>query len=295
MNIRSSTIVGNSGSGSPGGTGNTSNNSGTRGTGVCGLAALAGTSALRSTIVAQNSILGPPTIKDVSGAVVSGGFNLIGISDGSTGFTAADQIGSENTPLDPLLGFRSLNGGETETCVPRANSPAIDRGDASGLSVDQRGLARVSDSAVYANPSGGDGSDVGAVEVNPFGGIVDSDADGMPDEFEIFFDVADANADPDGDGDANLTEFLQRTDPRNSSSYDLRITSITRNGADVVVVFRGVAGKTFRLDGKADLRSEWTELPNVQPATPLQNGPAALTDAGAVSELRRFYRVRLVP
>ena len=46
---------------------------------------------------------------------------------------------------------------------------------------------------------------------------VDSDNDGMGDNFENFFglnpNVDDASEDPDGDGDTNLQEFLNNTNP----------------------------------------------------------------------------------
>jgi hypothetical protein len=49
--------------------------------------------------------------------------------------------------------------------LPQAGSPAIDAGKAFGLTLDQRGLPRPSDFPSIANATGGDGSDIGAVEV----------------------------------------------------------------------------------------------------------------------------------
>ena len=71
------------------------------------------------------------------------------------------------TPLsaDPLLGPLQDNGGPTQTMAPAATGPAIDAGVASGAATDQRGQARTQDFAGLPNPSGGDGTDIGAVEL----------------------------------------------------------------------------------------------------------------------------------
>ena len=68
-----------------------------------------------------------------------------------------DQVG-----VDPLLGPLTDNGGPTLTMAPRPGSPAIDQGYFT--SPDQRGLD-VFDFPGIANAPGGNGADVGAVEV----------------------------------------------------------------------------------------------------------------------------------
>lgn len=104
---------------------------------------------------------------------VSQGFNLIGRDDGSTGFTAAtDKTGTSNSPLNAMLDWRGLwnNGGPTQTVALLAGSPAIDQGTSVGLTgtltTDQRGTGfqRKVDKT-SANAAGGDGTDIGAFEV----------------------------------------------------------------------------------------------------------------------------------
>ena len=74
-----------------------------------------------------------------------GGYNLIGSGDG-TGLNngvAHDLIGSDASPLDPLLGALANNGGPTQTMVLLFGSPAIGVGDPSQLNTnDQRGFDR---------------------------------------------------------------------------------------------------------------------------------------------------------
>jgi len=119
----------------------------------------------------QNSILAgnlATTYPDVNGTVQSGGFNLVGISDGSSGWLVGEaaNLGNSSFPIDPKLGPLQNNGGPTLTMALLAGSPAIDKGSSPGLATDQRGRARAYDIAGIANASGGDGSDIGAFELN---------------------------------------------------------------------------------------------------------------------------------
>ncbi|MGH7992053.1 MAG: glycosyl hydrolase family 28 protein [Limisphaerales bacterium] len=104
---------------------------------------------------------------DVGDYFVSGGYNLIGKSDGSIGFSNGvmhDLVGSIASPINPLLGPLQNNGGPTPTVALSTNSPAIDQGNSFGLTTDQRGAPRPFDYPSIANAGGGDGSDIGAFE-----------------------------------------------------------------------------------------------------------------------------------
>ncbi len=106
-----------------------------------------GSVTVKSSIIALS--LNGPTNRDVSGAFTSGGFNLIGKTDGSSGFTdVTDQTGTIAAPLDPQFDSNGLrnNGGPTQTVALLSTSPAIDKGTTSGLNgsvpADQRAYAR---------------------------------------------------------------------------------------------------------------------------------------------------------
>jgi hypothetical protein len=129
-----------------------------------------GSTTVRNTIIAGNTATGAG--RDCSGTFISGGYNLIGAGDGSTGWTGlADQVGSTNAPLDPLLGPLQNNGGSTPTMLPLPGSPAIDQGNSSGIRTDQRGRARPFTNSVPPATLG-DHSDIGAVELNYFTNVV---------------------------------------------------------------------------------------------------------------------------
>src|SRR5205085_9454770 len=193
--------------------------------------------------------------------------------------------------LEPLQN----NGGPTDTMIPLYGSPALDLGANFGLTIDQRGSLRPVDT-VFANSSGGDGSDIGAVEMNLLGGL-DSDGDGMSDDFERFYglnpnDPRDASVDSDGDGLTNLQEFKAGTNPLDPTS-GFAITAVAKTGNDFVVTF-GVAlpAKTYRLERKDALTATmWGSINGVSDFRPTSVGSGQITDPGGASPSKRLYRV----
>jgi len=145
-----------------------------------------------STIVSGNSVLaglgavqmGVATGPDVNGPFESWGFNLIGKTDGSSGWNdytplqlGPDLTGTIATPLDPALGSLQNNGGQTPTMALSPGSAAIDQGSGLGIPTDQRGYSRTF--RYYPNaplPAGGDGTDIGAFEMIRFRPLVNINA-----------------------------------------------------------------------------------------------------------------------
>jgi predicted outer membrane repeat protein len=120
----------------------------------------------RNTIVASNTSANGP---DVNGELTSDGFNLIGNNSGATISPAqtSDQIGTPASPIDPRLAPLRNNGGPTFTHALLRGSPAIDQGESSGSTTDQRGFSRPVDFPEIPNAAGGDGADIGAFESAP--------------------------------------------------------------------------------------------------------------------------------
>jgi hypothetical protein len=120
-----------------------------------------GTLQIGSTIL--NGTGGGNISRANSGSVTSLGFNLSNDGNDSSLLTnATDQV---NT--DPMLGPLQHNGGPTFTHAPLPGSPAIDAGkNFSGSATDQRGLPRTLNLAGIPNAAGGDGTDIGAVEMD---------------------------------------------------------------------------------------------------------------------------------
>lgn len=109
---------------------------------------------------------------DVKGNFISEGYNLIGniFTDPSnpeyaTGFGATgDKFGVNYDALDARLLPLDFYGGVTKTHALAVGSPAIDAGN-SNLPTDQRGFTRPFDNPSVVNAAGGNGADIGAVEM----------------------------------------------------------------------------------------------------------------------------------
>jgi hypothetical protein len=112
---------------------------------------------LTSTIVANNS-------QDILGGgadipVFNTGFSLIENASGA----GVNPTGPNIIGVDPQLALLGPNGGATATHLPATASPVIDKGTDTGT--DQRGLARPFDVPSLGNAAGGNGADIGAVEL----------------------------------------------------------------------------------------------------------------------------------
>jgi hypothetical protein len=114
-----------------------------------------GTTLIRDTIVA-NAAGDDQSCSTHEG---SGGFNLD--EDGSCEFDKGTDLSALSAGLAPLAD----NGGPTPTHALLPGSAAIDRGFSFGFTTDQRNLPRRSNFTTVSDTEGGDGSDIGAFEL----------------------------------------------------------------------------------------------------------------------------------
>ena len=127
----------------------------------------AASTQVRNTIVAGN--IGQ-TEPDVFGPFISNDYNFVGAFNGSSGFDKAhDQVGTAAEPLDPKLGPLANHAGYAATMAPLPGSLVIDQGNrGDNTDSDQRFFPRPTDQPSVINAGGGDGSDIGAVELGEF-------------------------------------------------------------------------------------------------------------------------------
>jgi large repetitive protein len=204
LTLVNSTISGNTGDGLSNGTGATANltNDTFSGNSVSGITSNPGaTTNIRNTIVANT----PGAVGDVSGTFNSQGNNLIGKSNGSTGFTNGvnfDQVGSVAAPLNALMAALGNYGGPTQTHALLPGSPAIDLGSNSGVTnppltgppfTDQRGtgFARIVNANVDIGAFESRGFTIAATSGTPQGAVF-STAFGNP----LVATVSSANGEP---------------------------------------------------------------------------------------------------
>jgi hypothetical protein len=175
---------------------------------------------------------------DCYGNVTSAGYNLIGNTNGSSGFGATgDQLN-----VNPLLGPLQDNGGPTLTMAPLPGSLAIDQGKSFGATTDQRGRPRPFDIPIIPNAIGGDGSDIGAVEINPTQRLVINTNDSG------FGSLRQATLDASA-GDDDVISFapgLGGTITLSSGELEIgKSLSITGPGASVLGVSGNSSGRVF--------------------------------------------------
>jgi hypothetical protein len=132
---------------------------------------ITGNSAANSANVAAGAVA--KFKNTIVAAPLGGGANCGGVAT-SLGYNLTDTSGCGFTQLtdkpstDPMLAPAGLtnNGGPTPTIALLEGSPAIDQGlSTAGEVVDQRGLTRPVEIPGVANAAGGDGTDIGAFEV----------------------------------------------------------------------------------------------------------------------------------
>jgi hypothetical protein len=98
------------------------NTAGNRGGGVYNI----GVFRTRNSIIALNTA---GTSPDFNPSITTQGHNLIGQDDSGLVPASGDLIGTNASPIDPLLGVLQDNGGPTQTLALLSGSPAVDAGD----------------------------------------------------------------------------------------------------------------------------------------------------------------------
>jgi hypothetical protein len=120
--------------------------------------------------------------------------------------------------------------------------------------------------------------------------LADLDADGLPDEWESRYGLADladaASRDEDMDGASNEEEYYAGTDPLDPQSR-LQL-DIVREDHNVLIGFNVVSNRTYSVQSRAlPPDSQWTTVIDVMP----QSTNALVRVAPKTSEPGRIYRV----
>ena len=228
-----------------------------------GIVAQGGTIRLSNTIVANNqAAMGV----DVAGDFVDQGNNLIGISDGSSGLTISNFVGTAVAPINPLLAPLGNYGGLTQTMALLPGSKAIDAGS-SAIPADQRGVAPVN------------ATDIGAFESQ---GFVTASPGGTPQSTEVntafaeplTVEIASTFGEPVDGGQVSFAAPIAGE----SITSTLNPTSVTITGgvAQLSVTANGVEG-TYDVDATAagvnPVAFTLTNTPAPTPVIPVPEPP----------------------
>lgn len=218
-------------------------------------------------------------VSDNSGSSL--GYNIIGNNTGSSAlFTqTGDLTGNYLTALDAGLAPLSLNAGVTPTHPLYPHSPAIDHVPTSPFTTDQRNLARPS-AAAY---------DAGAVEIQK-----QTYEDWAVQKLSAYpINQRDRNDDPDHDGQQNLLEFYQNSDP---SAFNE--TYIALDGEPNNRRFYYAISNTADLSGismeiqKSDNLLNWTNISHTNATVELANSARTrYSVAEGSTAAKRYFRL----
>ena len=135
-----------------------------------------------------------------------------------------------------------------------------------------------------------DVSGLGTGFVVTFGSLpVDSDADGLPDDYEIAvfggIGVSDGRTDSDGDGASDYNEWFAGTDPRSGDSQTLLKLEMQPDSSRKLS-WTGHQGRTYRLLWSASLSNFVPIAEGIVPASPNQITDTSQSGTG-------FYRLQI--
>ena len=122
---------------------------------------------------------------------------------------------------------------------------------------------------------------------------IDSDGDGLPDDWEMahFGSLAHAgNGDADSDGLSNVNEYRAGTDPNDPNSCFAFINILPAPQGGIEVKWSSVPEKSYVVQRSSNLSSGFTTIATGQAATPPFN---SYRDATATGEGPFFYRLQI--
>jgi hypothetical protein len=213
---------------------------------------------------------------------------------GAAGITVAGSLTSAPDTIFRIEFFASMAPGDGSgtTYLGAANDVATDVGGLASFN-SELPVAVLAGKVITATATHLTTQDTSAFSLPVTVTTTDTDNDGMPNAYEtahgLINGVNDAALDADGDGSANLHEYLAGTDPRNGMDL-LKANPVTRVGNDLVVGFRTVAGRTYQIQESPSLAAgSWRIL------VPMRH---AVTDeieiVRPLAAGREFYRARLL-
>lgn len=229
--------------------------------------------------IVQGDTISPP----VGGTVTPGEWqHVCGTFDGTTARLYVNGVEVASAPANaPAKPVRAITIG-TES----ATDPGF-----TGLYDEIRILDGALDANAIATLHAEEKSIIDPTQTNP-----DTDADGMPDEWELAnFGNLDQAATGDADGDAatNVVEQRLGLNPRSGDSA-FRVSQSGSPTAGIHLTWPSQPGLSFTIRSSTDL-ADWSTIEATVPAAAAPATTTSWTSGAAPATGRRFYRVEFTP
>ena len=122
---------------------------------------------------------------------------------------------------------------------------------------------------------------------------LDTDADGMPDDWEMLYNLNvssnDAQVDADSDSFVNYKEYVADTDPTNALSFPFVDFTINSNASETVLLANTSSGRVYSIEYRDDLLTgSWTSL-----VTSVAGGGYKILGSDTNTTPHRFYRLQV--
>ena len=124
--------------------------------------------------------------------------------------------------------------------------------------------------------------------------VMDSDADAIPDDWEVERDLNprsfDSHKDDDEDTWSNLDEYIADTDPKDDADF-FRLNGIQTAGGQADILATTSARRQYRMESLDDLPGSWQPVPGLE-SFGGAGGPDAIPDPRPLQP-RRHYRLNV--
>ena len=206
---------------------------------------------------------------------------------------ASDLIGSDHNLTQDTFIHDAVTGTIDIISHTKNGDPASDRSFDPFISGDGSTAVFLSSAADLVNGSFDGFPELFAATLTSSNPIVDTDGDGLADDWErhYFGNLAQgANDDPDHDGATNLQEFIAQTDPTNPNSVLQLALTIESNG-DATLRWHSAAGVKYQVQYSTNLAAnDWQSAGTVQVGT----GSDAVVVPDSVVSPVQYFRLSIV-